>query len=60
MRQKITPNLWFDGDAEQAADFYTSVFKDSRILFTARYPEGTPGQAGTVMTMPAGRGPASV
>jgi predicted 3-demethylubiquinone-9 3-methyltransferase (glyoxalase superfamily) len=51
MQQKITPNLWFDGEAEQAADFYTSVFKDSRIVFKARYPEGTPGQAGTVMTV---------
>jgi predicted 3-demethylubiquinone-9 3-methyltransferase (glyoxalase superfamily) len=51
MQQKITPNLWFDTEAEQAADFYTSVFKDSRIVFVARYPEGAPGRAGTVMTV---------
>lgn len=36
--QKITPNLWFDGNAKEAADFYTSVFPDSRIMSTAYYP----------------------
>jgi len=49
--QKITPFLWFDGQAEEAVGFYLSVFKDSRILSTARYPEDGPGQAGTVMTI---------
>jgi predicted 3-demethylubiquinone-9 3-methyltransferase (glyoxalase superfamily) len=39
---KITPFLWFDGQAEQAVRFYLSVFKDGRILSTARYPEGGP------------------
>ena len=49
--QKITPFLWFDGQAEEAVGFYLSVFKNSRILSTARYPEDGPGQAGTVMTI---------
>jgi len=49
--QKITPFLWFDGKAEEAAKFYTSIFKNSKITGVARYPEGTPGQAGTVMTV---------
>jgi predicted 3-demethylubiquinone-9 3-methyltransferase (glyoxalase superfamily) len=53
--QKITPNLWFDNEAEEAAKFYTSVFKDGRILETVRYPEaatevsGKP--AGSVLTV---------
>ena len=51
MQQRITPNLWFDGQAEEAAAFYTSVFKSSRVLSTARYPENSPGEAGTVMTV---------
>ena len=49
--QRITPNLWFDTQAEEAADFYLSVFKNSRIVSVARYPEGSPGPAGTVMTV---------
>lgn len=49
--QKITPFLWFDHEAEEAASFYTSIFKDSKILAVTRYPEGTPGPAGTVMTI---------
>ncbi len=51
MQQKVTPNLWFDTEAEQAADFYISVFKDSRIVNLTHYPEGGPGPAGTVMTV---------
>jgi predicted 3-demethylubiquinone-9 3-methyltransferase (glyoxalase superfamily) len=51
MPMKITPNLWFDTQAEEAAGFYTSVFKNSRIVSVARYPEGGPGPAGTVMTV---------
>jgi len=51
IQHRITPNLWFDGQAEAAADFYVSVFKDSRILSVSRYPEGAPGPAGTVMTV---------
>lgn len=49
--QKITPFLWFDDNAEQAVTFYTSIFKKSAILATTYYPEGAPGQAGTVMTI---------
>jgi predicted 3-demethylubiquinone-9 3-methyltransferase (glyoxalase superfamily) len=49
--QKIIPNLWFDDQAEAAAEFYVSVFPDSRVVSTARYPEGSPGPAGTVMTV---------
>src|SRR5688500_4541668 len=51
MQQKITPNLWFDGQAEEAARFYTAVFEDSKILSTTHYPENSPGEAGTVMTV---------
>lgn len=36
--QKIVPNLWFDGNAKEAVDFYTSVFRDSKILSTSYYP----------------------
>jgi predicted 3-demethylubiquinone-9 3-methyltransferase (glyoxalase superfamily) len=49
--QGITPNLWFDTEAEEAADFYISVFKNSRIVSVARYPEGAPGPTGSVMTV---------
>lgn len=37
--KKITPNLWFDGNAKEAADFYVSVFPDSKIIATEYYPE---------------------
>jgi predicted 3-demethylubiquinone-9 3-methyltransferase (glyoxalase superfamily) len=49
--QKISYCLWFDGEAEEAAKFYVSVFRNSRIVSTARYPEGSPGTAGSVMTV---------
>jgi predicted 3-demethylubiquinone-9 3-methyltransferase (glyoxalase superfamily) len=39
MNQKITPNLWFDGNAKEAVDFYTSVFPDSKVISTAYYPK---------------------
>ncbi len=51
MEHKIIPNLWFDTQAEQAASFYCSIFKNSRILSTTRYPEGGPGPVGEVMTV---------
>jgi len=51
MPQKIVSNLWFDGQAEEAAEFYVSVFPNSRILGLTRYPENTPGPADTVMTV---------
>ncbi|HET8884529.1 MAG TPA: VOC family protein [Candidatus Saccharimonadales bacterium] len=38
MQQKITPNLWFDGNAQEAVDYYVSVFPDSKVLSTAYYP----------------------
>jgi prepilin-type processing-associated H-X9-DG protein len=47
--QKITPFLWFDGHAEEAAAFYVSLFANSRIIETMRYGEAGPGQAGAVM-----------
>jgi predicted 3-demethylubiquinone-9 3-methyltransferase (glyoxalase superfamily) len=48
---KITPFLWFDNNAEEAVQFYTSIFRNSKILQTSRYPEGAPGPKGSVMTM---------
>src|SRR5215210_1188545 len=48
---KITPCLWFDTEGEQAAELYTSVFPNSRILDIARYGEAGPRDAGTVMTV---------
>ena len=48
--QKITTYLWFDDNAEEAMKFYTSLFKNSKILSTSRYPEGSPGKPGTLMT----------
>ena len=49
--QKITPFLWFDSQAEEAAKFYVSVFGNSRILKTVRYGTAGPGPAGSVMTV---------
>jgi predicted 3-demethylubiquinone-9 3-methyltransferase (glyoxalase superfamily) len=49
--QKITPFLWFNGDAEEAAQFYTSVFKNSRVIRMTRYGDGGPGPKGTVMSV---------
>ena len=48
--QKITPFLWFNDNAEEAVNFYVSIFRNSKILSMSRYPEGTPGPAGKVMT----------
>lgn len=47
--QKITPFLWFDGRAEEAANFYISLFKDSKILNIARYRDAGPGPKRSVM-----------
>jgi predicted 3-demethylubiquinone-9 3-methyltransferase (glyoxalase superfamily) len=44
--QKITPFLWFDNQAEEAANFYVSLFKDSKILSVARYPDAVAEAAG--------------
>jgi predicted 3-demethylubiquinone-9 3-methyltransferase (glyoxalase superfamily) len=51
MNQKITPCLWFDKDAEVAANFYVSVFKNSEIVDISRYTEAGPGEAGQVLTV---------
>ena len=49
--QKITPFLWFDTQAEEAAKLYTSIFKNSRINDIARYGDAGPGPKGSVMTV---------
>ena len=49
--QKITPFLWFDDNAEEAVNFYVSVFKNSKIGKVARYGKAGPGREGTVMTI---------
>ena len=47
--QKITTFLWFDNQAEEAANFYASVFKNSKITTVARYGDAGPGPSGSVM-----------
>ena len=49
--QKITPFLWFDNNAEEAAKFYVSVFPNSRIVSTTRYGDSGPGPKGSVMVV---------
>jgi predicted 3-demethylubiquinone-9 3-methyltransferase (glyoxalase superfamily) len=51
IKQKITPFLWFDSQAEEAARFYTSIFEHSEIGSIARYGEQGPGPEGTAMTV---------
>jgi len=48
--QKITTFLWFDNQAEEAINFYVSIFKNSKVLSMSRYGEAGPGPAGTVMS----------
>ena len=48
--QKITPFLWFDDNAEEAMNFYVSIFRNSRIVSVTRYGEAGPGAKGSVMT----------
>src|SRR5690242_18627484 len=48
---KITPFLWFDQQAEEAANFYTSIFKNSKIDAVTRYGDTGPGPKGSVMTV---------
>jgi predicted 3-demethylubiquinone-9 3-methyltransferase (glyoxalase superfamily) len=49
--QKITPYLWFNGNAEEAVGFYTSVFAGSRVTKVARWGKGGPAPEGTVMNI---------
>lgn len=49
--QKITPFLWFNQEAEEAANLYVSLFKDSKILGISRYGEAGPGPKGSVMVV---------
>ena len=49
--QKIVPFLWFDGKAEEAANFYVSIFKNARIGTARRYGEAGPGPKGSVMSV---------
>ncbi len=49
-KQKITPFLWFDNQAEEATNFYVSIFKNSKVISVDRYGEAGPGLKGTVMT----------
>jgi predicted 3-demethylubiquinone-9 3-methyltransferase (glyoxalase superfamily) len=47
---KITPCLWFDDAAEEAMNFYCSIFKNSKVLSISRYTEAGPGKPGSVLT----------
>lgn len=49
--QKIAPFLWFDNNAEEAVNFYISIFKNSKILNMSYYGEGGPGKPGSVMAI---------
>src|SRR3989440_8906000 len=51
MPEKIIPNLWFDTEAEEVADFYATVFTNSRVVTKTHYPEDAPREAGMVMTV---------
>ena len=51
VKQCITPFLWFDGQAEEAANFYVAIFPNSRIAATTRYGDAGPGPKGSVMTI---------
>ena len=51
LTQKITTHLWFDGNAEAAVEFYTSLFPDSRVTHVARWGEGGPGPQGAVLNI---------
>ena len=51
MRTKISPSLWFDTEAEDAAKYYTSVFENSRIVGVTHYNDAGPREAGSVMTV---------
>ncbi len=48
--QKITPFLWFNDNADEAIKFYTSVFKNSKLINSSHYGDAGPGPKGTIMT----------
>jgi predicted 3-demethylubiquinone-9 3-methyltransferase (glyoxalase superfamily) len=50
MQQKITPFLWFNNNAEEAMNYYVSIFKNSKVLSVNRYGDAGPGPSGSVMT----------
>ena len=50
-KQKITPFLWFDNNAEEAAKFYVSLFKNSKVLGVTRFTDAGPGPKGQVLTL---------
>ena len=49
--KEIKTFLWFDGQAEEAARFYSAIFKQGKVGAVTRYPEGSPGPVGSVMTV---------
>ena len=51
INQRITPFLWYDSQAEEAANFYVSIFKNSKVGLITRYGETGPGPKGSVMTV---------
>ena len=51
IKQNIIPHLWFDRNAEEAVDFYISLFADSKITRIARYGDAGPGPKGSVMSI---------
>ena len=51
IKHTITPILWFDSNAEEAINFYVSLFADSKITKIARYGDAGPGPKGTVMSI---------
>lgn len=51
MPQKIIPNLWFNGNAEEAVDFYLTVFESAKVVNRTHYTEAGPGEPGTVMSV---------
>ncbi|MBS1609851.1 MAG: VOC family protein [Bacteroidetes bacterium] len=51
IKQKITPFLWFDSNAEEAANYYTTIFENSKITKVVRYTKAGPGPEGSVVTV---------
>jgi predicted 3-demethylubiquinone-9 3-methyltransferase (glyoxalase superfamily) len=51
VNEKVTTCLWFDNQAEEAAEYYVSLFEDGKVLDVARYGEGGPGPAGQAITV---------